>query len=69
MSEWTNLWKSTIFIKWENELAKKKQKKKNKQNCRVTLAIYCYHDVNIRAQYNKNIKPYIAAINTTQTHP
>lgn len=65
MSEWTNQWKSLIFFKWENQLAKKK----NKQNCRVTLAIYCYHNLKIRAQYNKNIKPYIAAMNTIQTHP
>lgn len=68
MSEWTNQWKSIIFIKWENQLAKKKQKK-NKQNRRVTLAIYCYHDLKIRVQYNKNIKPNIADINTIQTHP
>lgn len=30
MSEWTNQWKSIIFIKWENQLAKKKQKKISK---------------------------------------
>lgn len=47
---------------------KQKQKQKNKQNYRVTLAIFCYHNLKIRA-YNKNIKPYIADINTIQTHP
>lgn len=69
MSEWTNQWKSIIFIKWENQLAKKKQKKISKTVEWHWQFIVIMINLKIRVQYNKNIKPNIADINTIQTHP